>query len=82
VNLLSDIRSHIVPEFIPWYGSNEPVANCALQLLHDPERLRAQRERLRHLVQALDQPGASMNAAKLAIEMLTSEQKTVLVAEP
>jgi lipid-A-disaccharide synthase len=77
VNLLSDVRSHIVPEFIPWYGSNEPVARYVIAMLRDPARLERQREALRQLVRTLDRPGASMNAAKLAMEMIVSEQKTV-----
>ena len=77
VNLLSDVRRHVVPEFIPWYGSNEPVARHVLGMLKDPAQLDAQRAALRQLVRALDCPGASMNAAKLAMELLVSEQETV-----
>ena len=79
VNLLSDVRSHIVPEFIPWYGSNEPVARHVVAMLKDPAQLERQREALRQLVRTLDRPGASMNAAKLAMEMIVSEQKTVRI---
>jgi lipid-A-disaccharide synthase len=79
VNLLSDVRRHIVPEFIPWYGSNEPVARYMIDLLKHPERLERQRAQLQQLVRTLDRPGASMNAARIAVEMLVSEQKTVRV---
>jgi lipid-A-disaccharide synthase len=82
VNLLSDVRRHIVPEFIPWYGSNEPVARHVVGMLRDPAQLDAQRAALRHLVRALDRPGASMNAAKIAMELLVSEQETVRMGEP
>ncbi len=70
VNLLSDHHEHLVPEFIPWYGSTEPAARCALDLLRHPEKLQAQRQRLRHLIETLDRPGASANAARLAMTML------------
>jgi lipid-A-disaccharide synthase len=74
VNLLSDHHEHLVPEFIPWYGSTEPAAKCALDLLRHPEKLQAQRERLRHLIETLDRPGASANAAQLALSMLQNRQ--------
>jgi len=60
----------LVPEFVPWYGSNEPVARLAIDYLRHPEKLIEQRNRLRELVRALDHPGASMNAARLALEMI------------
>jgi lipid A disaccharide synthetase len=77
VNLLSDVRRHIVPEFIPWYGSNEPVARHVIGMLKDPPQLQRQRAALRQLVRTLDRPGASMNAARLAMQMIVSEQETV-----
>jgi lipid-A-disaccharide synthase len=70
VNLLSDFHEHIVPEFIPWYGSNDPVANHAIGMLQSPDKLEEQRRRLRHLLQTLDKPGASMNVAKMAMDMI------------
>jgi len=70
VNLLSDFHDHIVPEFVPWYGSNQPVAECALAMLREPKKLEQQRARLRHLLQSLDKPGASMNVARMAMEMI------------
>ncbi len=69
VNILHDSHEHIVPEHVPWYGSNEPVAQQAIQFLRNPEALLSQRERLLQLIRHLDQPGASMNVAKLVIEM-------------
>jgi lipid-A-disaccharide synthase len=61
---------HLVPEFVPWYGSGDVLARAALDLLHPPDRLAAQREKLRRLVQTLDHPGASDKTARLAIEMI------------
>jgi lipid-A-disaccharide synthase len=61
---------HLVEEFVPWHGSGEPLARAALELLHHPERLAAQREKLRKLVETLDHPGASDKTARLAMEMM------------
>ena len=69
VNILAG-QSELVPEFIPWYGSNRPVLACALELLRHPEKLRQQRAKLEELMKPIDKPGASLNAAKLAMELL------------
>jgi lipid-A-disaccharide synthase len=69
VNVLSG-GGQIVPEFIPWYGSNAPVAACAIDMLKDVGQLDQQRARLRELVRVLDKPGASMNVARMALEMM------------
>ena len=61
---------HLVPEFVPWHGSGEPLARTALDLLHHPERLAGQRQKLARLIEALDHPGASDNTARLALEMI------------
>jgi lipid-A-disaccharide synthase len=70
VNLLSDFHEHIVPEFVPWYGSNEPVARVAIDMLKNPQKLADQSQRLLQLVKSLNKPGASMNVAKMAMEMI------------
>jgi lipid-A-disaccharide synthase len=61
---------HIVPEFIPWYGSTAPAAAHAVSLLSDPEKLAAQRARLAALARKLEHPGASMAVARMAMGML------------
>jgi hypothetical protein len=63
-------EQHVVPEIIPWFGDPRPVAELALEYLRDPDKLRAQREALERLVGALDKPGASMNVARMVLEML------------
>lgn len=60
----------VVPEFVPWYGSNEPVACAAIDLLRNPDQLQQQRRELRNLISPLDHPGASIRTAQLAIEMI------------
>jgi lipid-A-disaccharide synthase len=76
VNLLSDSHKDIVPEFIPWYGSNQPVADKALELLRHPELLEEQRARVLQLMGTLNRPGASRNAAELAIDLIVGNRPT------
>ncbi len=72
VNVLNDCHEHIVPEFIPWYGSNKPVVDCAMDFLNHPEKLQDQHEKLLHVIRNLDRPGASQNTAKLALSMIAA----------
>jgi lipid-A-disaccharide synthase len=69
VNILAG-QTDLVPEFIPWYGSNQPVTECALEFLRHPERLAAQREKLDALMAPIDHPGASDNTARLALSLV------------
>jgi lipid-A-disaccharide synthase len=75
VNLLAGgpnarAEQHVTPEFTPWYGSPEPVAQLAIDYLRNPEKLEEQRRKLAELVGSLDKPGASMNVAKRALGMM------------
>jgi lipid-A-disaccharide synthase len=70
VNILAG-NIDLVPEIVPWHGSNRPVADLAIAMLRDPRQLAEQRGRLQKLIATLDRPGASMNAAKIAIEMIS-----------
>jgi lipid-A-disaccharide synthase len=76
VNLLSDSHQDIVPEFIPWYGSNQPVADKALELLRNPEMLEKQRTQVQKLMGTLNRPGASRNAAEQAIDVIIGNRPT------
>jgi lipid-A-disaccharide synthase len=69
VNILAG-QIDLVPEFVPWYGSNKPVADLAIRMLEHPEMLEDQRAKLRELTKPIEAPGASMNVAKIAIEMM------------
>ncbi|HWE02723.1 MAG TPA: hypothetical protein VG326_09965 [Tepidisphaeraceae bacterium] len=67
-----DVRSrdgHIVPEFMPWSDAGE-AGDLALEMLENPEKLAAQREKLHGLIASLDQPGASRKVAAMALEMI------------
>ncbi len=72
---------HIVPEVIPWYGSDEPLAKLALQQLRDPAKLAEQRARLAELVASLDRPGASDRVAGMALELM-SERRPSAASTP
>jgi lipid-A-disaccharide synthase len=61
---------HVVKEIIPWFGDPKPVAELALDYLNNPDKLASQRTAIATLVQSLDHPGASLNVAKMALEML------------
>ena len=71
---------HIVPEFVPWNGPIGPVAELATRMLNNPQELAAQRERLDQLIVSLDRPGASMNVAQLAMEMMNPTASTRKIA--
>lgn len=78
VNLLAagpdaTAEQHLTPEFTPWYGSAQPVAELALDYLKHPEKLESQRQKLAELVGKLDRPGASRNVATIAIQMMRGD---------
>jgi lipid-A-disaccharide synthase len=77
VNLLNDGQRTILPEYIPWYGSNQPVADRALEYLRNPQELTDQRDRLHNLMHTLNRPGASRNAAKLALDLMVGRATTM-----
>lgn len=70
VNLLSDEPGPIVPEYIPWYGSTEPVARAAVRFLQRAGDRRVQQRNLLAMLKKIDRPGASENTAKLAWELM------------
>jgi len=70
VNILSGSDKHIVPEFIPWYGSAEGVAHCAIEFLRHPAMLDHQRQALAEMLRPLAAPGASRKAAELARKLM------------
>ncbi|MBC7782337.1 MAG: hypothetical protein H7144_00740, partial [Burkholderiales bacterium] len=69
VNILAG-NVELVPEFIPWNGDAAPVADRALDLLANPQKLTEMRQNLLKLIEPMDHRGASENVAKIAIEML------------
>jgi lipid-A-disaccharide synthase len=77
VNLLNSSKETIVPEFIPWYGSNRPVADKALEFLNNPDLLTQQRNRMQNLLRTINHPGASRNAARLAMDLMVGRDTTM-----
>jgi lipid-A-disaccharide synthase len=78
VNLLNDSHQTIVPEFVPWYGSNQPVADKALEYLNNPDLLMQQRDRVQNLLRTIAHPGASRNAARLAKDLMDGRDTTLM----
>jgi lipid-A-disaccharide synthase len=70
VNILSGRPDKIVPEFIPWYGSNKIVADAVIDFLQHPEKMTAQKRALQEMLRPLARPGAAKNVAELALEMI------------
>jgi hypothetical protein len=58
-----------VTEIMPWWGDPAPVADLVLDYLAHPHKLEAMRADLHQLVSTLDKPGASMNVARLALDL-------------
>ncbi|HEX2988560.1 MAG TPA: hypothetical protein VHS06_10365 [Chloroflexota bacterium] len=81
VNLLAD-DNRLVPEYVPWYGSNKPVFLHALDYLRNPELLASQRKRLLDLITRLDKEGASTNTAKIALELMATATQSVSTPSP
>ncbi|HTW95842.1 MAG TPA: hypothetical protein VMD30_13650 [Tepidisphaeraceae bacterium] len=75
-------RSHLVREFIPWYGQSGPVAQAAIEMLKNPRQLQEQQERLRQLIQPLEKPGASRNVAVMAMALMSGKTTSDSPAPP
>jgi lipid-A-disaccharide synthase len=71
VNLLSEGRRHIVPEFIPWFGEPEAVSDTAIRFLEVAAERSAQVDELAKLLLSLDKTGASLNVARMAVGMIS-----------
>jgi lipid A disaccharide synthetase len=76
VNWLHPRREHVVPEFIPWFGDPQPVAELVIGWLRNPETLAAQRAAQAAVVDPLRKKGASENAARMVVEMVESDKVT------
>lgn len=75
VNLLAndgvdDPSKHICPEFIPWYGSIDPVANRAIGMLKNPSDLSGQKSKMKPMIERIARSGASNRVARMALELM------------
>jgi len=59
-----------VPEFMPYFGSIEPIVDAMEQLLEDRDKLAHISGELIQLVEPLGQVKASEKVAEIAVEML------------
>lgn len=69
VNILAD--KELVPEFMPFFTSTEPIVQRCRQLLADTDKLKQTSGRLIELVSSLQTDTASQKTAQIALEMLT-----------
>lgn len=69
-NILAGRR--IVPEFMPYYTSTEPIAAEALDILANTARRDTMRNELDAVIRSLGTADAARNAAAMAIEMINS----------
>lgn len=60
----------IVPEFMPYYTSTEPIAQCAIDLLKNESARERMQSELRAMAAPLVGASASQNAAKLLCELI------------
>jgi lipid-A-disaccharide synthase len=68
VNILAG--QELVPEFMPYFSSVEPIIKTIDSLLNDSKKLEQISIALRELVEPLAQKKTSHEVAKIAIEML------------
>jgi lipid-A-disaccharide synthase len=68
VNILAE--RELVPEFMPYFASVEPIAAKCLELIADRNRLSKVSGELVKLVQPLRAPNASQRTAEIVGEML------------
>ena len=69
VNILAD--KELVPEFMPFFTSTEPILQRCRQLLTDTDKLKQTSGRLVELVSSLQTDTASQKTAQIALDMLT-----------
>jgi lipid-A-disaccharide synthase len=60
----------IVPEFMPYYTSTDPIAKQAIELLESEQRRRAMAQELSRLVEPLRAGRASERTAELLLDMI------------
>jgi len=68
VNILAGRR--VVPEFMPYYDSTDPIVAEVLELLSNEQRRAAMRQDLAEVVRSLGTTRASQRTADIALEMI------------
>lgn len=67
-NILAQER--IVPEFMPYYDSIEPIVDAAAELLREEDRRRKMRSDLERVIAPLREKPASANTARILLNMI------------
>lgn len=73
INVLAD--REVVPEFMPYYQSPEPIAQQAIELLLHPQRRARMRAELQEVIAPLARPGASQAAAEILLDLLQARPR-------
>jgi lipid-A-disaccharide synthase len=74
VNILADRR--LVPEFMPYFSSTEPIIDSIQQLLRDKDRLTQISSELLELAKKLKTAGAAEKTAQIALQMIRQTAQT------
>jgi lipid-A-disaccharide synthase len=72
VNILAGKR--IVPEFMPYYTSTEPIANEALDILDNPSRRETMKSDLDTVIHSLGSSLAAVETAKMALDLIRARK--------
>ena len=75
VNILAG--KPIVPEFMPYDQSPEPIAQQAIELLLNPQRLARMRAELQEVIAPQARPGASQAAANILLDLVQPRARAV-----
>ncbi len=71
VNILAE--EELVPEFMPYFSSLEPIIRTVEQLLQEKDRMARTSEELIRLAEPLRRASAAENTAQIVLDMLCSE---------
>lgn len=66
--------SHLMPEFVPWYGSVQPVADLVSRWLDNAEERQQLRSRLVEVIAKIHKPGATDRVANIAAELISGNK--------
>ena len=68
----------IVPEFMPWYGSADPVARKVLELLADKKALAETSQQLLKVTEPLKRGGTAARTAQMLLDLADKPKKGAL----
>ena len=75
INILAE--KELVPEFMPYFSSIEPIAEAIEQLLSERDKLAQLSSQLIQLAEPLRQASASENTARIVIDMLSQYEREI-----